>query len=53
MGKIPRLNYPTVPKHDQIELPPIVLRHIWWLLTDEAVVNFLLFEGAQAVALVD
>jgi hypothetical protein len=40
MGKIPLLYCPTLPKYDQIELSPKALRHIWWFLTDDALVNF-------------
>ena len=39
-GKMAAVVCPTLPKYDQIELPPIALRHIWWFLTDDALVNF-------------
>ena len=40
MGKDATVVCPTLPKRDQIEWLPIAVRHIWWFLTDDALVNF-------------
>ena len=40
MSKDATVVCPTLPKRDQIELPPIALRYIYWFLTNVALVDF-------------